>query len=288
MPDSTAIQNAIIAAATKAGIDPAWALAVAERESNFDPNAKASKTIRGVFQMTKGLRDQYGIGDSADPAAQAEGFMPYANQMKQDMAKVLGRDPTPQELYAGHHFGAVRAARLIASGHPDTPVNEVFTKQELEGNPHIVKAGTIGNLMKSVGDDMTSRMAKYGGGAVPTTTASASPGGSAPSAKTPFDYSMFGTDHDDEDAGMSATSDLGLSTKKSAQAAPEEEEAPVLPVQKLASPAQLPTRPPQAQQGNLPPLPSISNPQLGMKPDEILKAKPAGLAGALSPLMGTA
>lgn len=160
LPDS--IRRAIVEAANEAGVSPAFALAVAQRESSFNPNARASKTIRGLFQMTGNLRRQYGIGDSSDPYAQALGWTRFIGDTKKQMAGVLGRDPTDAEAYLGHHFGAKRAARMMKMD-PNTPVNSVFTPYEMRLNPHFARAGTVGALNSSVIADIDRRSAKFGG-----------------------------------------------------------------------------------------------------------------------------
>jgi len=182
--------EAIRRAATEHGINPAWALAVAQRESDFDPNARASKTIYGVFQMTNGLRNKWGSGDSADPYTQAQSFMRYIRgEVRPEMRSVLGRDPTNAELYAGHHFGPVRAARMIGGGYDqNTPVDEIFTPYERSLNPHFDRAGTSGNLLASINNDMAKRTMRFGG--------DGSLGGGtdfAESSPKGLDFSQFGT-----------------------------------------------------------------------------------------------
>lgn len=173
---SDSIRRAIVEAANEAGISPAFALAVAQRESAFDPNARASKTIRGLFQMTGGLRRQYGIGDSSDPYAQASGWARFIGDTKRQMAGVLGRDPTDAEAYLGHHFGAKRAARMMKMD-PSTPVDAVFTPYEMRLNPHFARAGTVGALNSSVIADIDRRSAKFGGEA---------------GSSEPLDFAAFG------------------------------------------------------------------------------------------------
>lgn len=154
-------RSAIVRAAAESGIDPATALAIAERESNFDPLARASKTIRGMFQMRGDLRKKYGVGDSNDLYAQAKGWSSFFRDNKAEMARTLGRHPTDAEGYLGHHFGSTRAARMMNMD-PATPVNTVFTKEERRLNPHFDKAGTIGALNSSVLADIGERQAKFG------------------------------------------------------------------------------------------------------------------------------
>jgi hypothetical protein len=164
MPNSSATQAAIVRAADEAGVDPAYALAIAQRESMFDPNARASKTIYGVYQMRGDLRKQYGAGDSNDPYTQAKGWMRFQQGVRDDMAKTMGRDPTDEEAYMGHYFGAGRAARMISQYDPSTPVSDVFTPYERKINPEFDRAGTIGPLMSGVSSDVARRKVAFGGG----------------------------------------------------------------------------------------------------------------------------
>lgn len=178
-------QKAIIAAALQAGIDPATALAVAERESNFNPNAHSSKTIHGAYQMTGDLRQKYGVGDSDDIGDQTKGWSKFFRQNKYEMAKVLGRDPTDEEGYLGHHFGSGRAARMLKMD-PNTPVDQVFTPNEMAQNPHFGRAGTVGALNSSVLADMTQKHAKWSS-QMPDFS------GEAEGAPDKPDFSEFGT-----------------------------------------------------------------------------------------------
>lgn len=162
MTNTQAVRDAIVKAAKAAGEDPAYALAVAERESSFNPAARSSKTIAGIYQMRGDLRAKYGAGDSLDPGDQAAGWMRSLPDIRSQMRSVLGRDPTDQEAYLGHHYGATRAARTLKMD-PDTPVSAIFTPQEMAGNPHFARAGTIGNLNDSVMADVGKRMARFGG-----------------------------------------------------------------------------------------------------------------------------
>lgn len=155
------VKDAIERAAKEAGIDPAYALAVADRESSGDPMAHSSKTIGGIYQMTGALRQRYGAQDSKDPYTQAKAWTSYIKDVKGEMGRVLGREPTDQEAYLGHHFGGVRAARML-KGDPNTNVDEVFTPYERSLNPHFDKAGTVGQLNSSVMADIAKRQASYG------------------------------------------------------------------------------------------------------------------------------
>src|SRR5260370_36541558 len=130
--DSQATIDAIRRAAIEEGIDPNYALAVAQRESDFNPNAHASKSIYGLFQMTGGIRQKWGAGDSDDPYTQAKAWSRHMNgEVRPAMGNGLGRAPTDSEAYRGHHFGHDRAARMIGNYVPNTPVDQIFTPYDL-------------------------------------------------------------------------------------------------------------------------------------------------------------
>jgi hypothetical protein len=83
--------------AEEQGINPAFALAVAQRESDFNPYAHASHSIYGIYQMSGPLRYQYGSGNSADPYTQATAWGRFINQTRSDLQNRIGREPTDTE-----------------------------------------------------------------------------------------------------------------------------------------------------------------------------------------------
>lgn len=214
----TPVQEAIVRAAQEDGIDPAYALAVAERESSFNPRARSSKTIRGIYQMRGDLRGKYGVGDTDDPYSQAKGWNRFIPDVKRDMSGALGRDATDQESYLGHHFGARRAARMLKMD-PSTPVDALFTPQEMGLNPHFARAGTVGNLNSSVMGDIGKRMARFGR--------------DMPPSSEPADLSSFGEIADTSVSGAPSaspqkTSTAGLPDLSSYGTPVEQHDAPAL------------------------------------------------------------
>jgi hypothetical protein len=184
-----ATHEAITRAAREHGIDPAVALAIAERESSFNVHGGSGSPLssaRGLFQLLNSERRQYG-GDSSDPYEQSSAWANYIGPHREHMAKVLGREPSGPELYFSHLIGPGRAAKIAAGQiHPDTPIQDVMTPRELAANPFMVRAGTAGGLFNSVSADMTRRIAKYGG-------ETSAPGGGPPEAPTKgFNFSRYG------------------------------------------------------------------------------------------------
>lgn len=161
---SPEIEAAITRAAQEEGVNPSFALAVAERESNGDPNAKASRSIYGLFQMSGELRSRYGAGNSSDPYDQAKGWSRFINNTKDQLSQRIGREPTNNELYLAHFFGEGRAARLIGGQVPPSAgVADVFTPNERRLNPEFDHAGTVGALTSAINADMDARQTRYGG-----------------------------------------------------------------------------------------------------------------------------
>jgi len=162
-----AVVDAIVRVARRHGIDPSEALAIAERESSFDVNGRApGSSAFGLFQLLKAERAKYG-GNSTDPEEQADAWARYIKDVKAEMAARLGRQPTAEETYLGHYVGGGRAARLATGQiHPETPMAEAFTPQELAANPNMVRAGTTGAFASSVMADIARRRAKWGGDAI--------------------------------------------------------------------------------------------------------------------------
>lgn len=189
------MREAIERAAIEDGVDPSTALAYAERESSFDPRARSSVSIRGLYQMKGDLRHQYGVGDSDDPYTQTKGFNRLLADNRKLMSQRLGRDVDDAEAYAGHHFGAGRAAGMFRMD-PNTDVREVFTPYEMSVNPHFARAGTVGNLLGEVTGDINKRRATYGAEALDFSgmgeTADDQPSMLAQAKPEAMDFSQFG------------------------------------------------------------------------------------------------
>jgi hypothetical protein len=68
----------VTSAATQYGIDPALALAVAQRESSLNPNAyNASSGAAGVMQLEPATASQYGVTNPFDPTQNVPAGVAY-------------------------------------------------------------------------------------------------------------------------------------------------------------------------------------------------------------------
>lgn len=166
MPESAQATIARIAQAE--GIDPAYALAVAERESNFNPNAGGKGSIRGLYQMSGQIRREQGLSDKASVEDQTRAFARHTKAMRGEMAGAMGRQPTWDETYAGHYWGGNRAGRVISGAHSGLAPSDVFSARELADNPELAKGASMGALAKRVTGDIAQRRARFGANASPT------------------------------------------------------------------------------------------------------------------------
>jgi hypothetical protein len=153
------VQRAIRRATRDVGVETAYLVVVAARESSFDPRKQARRTsATGLYQFTAGtwLRavrafgERHGLGAYArqivvdpsgaiamrDPAAQTRLLRLRADPhlsalMAAELARdnevrleqLLGREVTPAEVYIAHLLGVSEAARVIetARSAPRTP-----------------------------------------------------------------------------------------------------------------------------------------------------------------------
>lgn len=93
---------------------------------------------------------------------------------------------------------------------PSTPVDAIFTPQEMAANPHFARAGTIGNLNGSVMGDVDKRMAKFGGPNAPSRPAE--PATAPAPAPELADLSSFGEPVDDGAGAVTAPKLADLSS----------------------------------------------------------------------------
>jgi hypothetical protein len=153
-----AVQRAHVMAALRnasasTGADFGYLVKTAQRESNFDPAAKAStSSATGLFQFTSetwlNVLERYGaqhniktegltrdqllaLRNDADLSARMAGEL--ARENARILGRKLGREPTSAELYTAHFMGPQDAARLIkaARRNDEGPAAEMFQRAAL-------------------------------------------------------------------------------------------------------------------------------------------------------------
>jgi hypothetical protein len=124
---------ALRTASAATGADFGYLVKTAQRESNFDPAAKApTSSATGLFQFTSetwlNVLERYGaqhnvksegltrdqlLAMRSDPDLSARMAGELAKENSKILAKKLGRPATSAELYTAHFMGPQDAARLI-------------------------------------------------------------------------------------------------------------------------------------------------------------------------------
>ncbi|KAA5805003.1 transglycosylase SLT domain-containing protein [Alkalicaulis satelles] len=160
-------------AARETGADFDFLVRTAQRESNFDPEARArTSSAAGLFQfieqtwlsmmarhgerhgygelaqaVTRGANGRYQVDDPARREAvlnlrfDARAASVMAGELAAENASILraatGREPTSGELYAAHFLGAGGAARLIATAadNPAQRADQVFPEAAAANRP---------------------------------------------------------------------------------------------------------------------------------------------------------
>jgi hypothetical protein len=127
------VMAALKSAAQKTGVGFDYLVKTAQRESNFNPDAKAgTSSATGLFQFTDAtwmsMLERYGAkhGVSTDGQTRAELLAlrkdarlsslmagELAGENAKILQKKLGREATSAELYAAHFMGPSDAGRLI-------------------------------------------------------------------------------------------------------------------------------------------------------------------------------
>jgi hypothetical protein len=130
-------------------------------ESGGNPNAVAG-SHKGLGQFSPALEAKYGINDSnrTDPQVQAAAIQQEADENRPQLAKALGRDPTPGELYLAHQQGLAGATAILT--HPDMPAWQAirpFYKDDATAKQAI--AGNGGSDQISAGDFAAQWKAKF-------------------------------------------------------------------------------------------------------------------------------
>lgn len=135
------VMSALRTASASTGVSFDFLVKTAQRESNFDPNAKAgTSSATGLFQFTEAtwlnMLERYGARHGASPDGltrqqqldlrkDARLSSVMAGELAGENAKILqkklGRPATQAELYTAHFMGPSDAARLVQAARADRP-----------------------------------------------------------------------------------------------------------------------------------------------------------------------
>ncbi|PWL17387.1 hypothetical protein DKP76_11455 [Falsochrobactrum shanghaiense] len=140
------VQQAIMQAASRYGVDPAALMRIAQIESGGNPNAKNPKSSAGgLFQFIDGTAKQYGLENRFDPAQASDAAARLARDNASILSRTLGRDPSAGELYLAHQQGAGGAAKLL--GNPGARAVDIVGADavRLNGGDMDMTAGEFAN-----------------------------------------------------------------------------------------------------------------------------------------------
>lgn len=108
------VNAAIDDAAARHGVDAATLRTIAQIESGGNPRAKnPTSSAGGLFQFIDSTASQYGLKDRYNASEAADAGARLMRDNRNHLRRVLGRDPTPGELYLAHQQGAGGAEKLL-------------------------------------------------------------------------------------------------------------------------------------------------------------------------------
>lgn len=141
------IREIIGNAAQRYGVDPDVLSFIAQRESNFNPQAKnPNSSAKGLFQFIDGTAKDYKLDDPFNPEKSSDAAARFTRDNISFLRKNLGREPTKEEIYLGHQQGPAGALKLLSNpnakasdivgadairlnkGDPDMPVSQFLSQ----------------------------------------------------------------------------------------------------------------------------------------------------------------
>lgn len=163
---ASGLPDGIAAQARSQGVDPKTALTIAQIESGMGRATKNPKSsARGIFQLLDGTWTDMGgtAADRGSPDKQIELGVKLIGRNSADLAKTLGRQPEPWEVYLAHQQGAAGAASLLqadpnAKAADVVPVGNVV----LNGGRANMTAGEFTTLWRQRYADAESRLPEPG------------------------------------------------------------------------------------------------------------------------------
>jgi len=159
------IDQTIVAAANRYGIDPNAMRAIAHIESRGNPRAQNPRSSAGgLYQFIDATARDYGLENRFDPAQAADAGARLARDNASRLRGVLGREPTAGELYLAHQQGGGGASRLLRD--PNARAVDIVGADavRLNGGNMNMTAGEFANIWMQKADGLV-------GGAGPATRA---------------------------------------------------------------------------------------------------------------------
>jgi hypothetical protein len=162
-------QQMAIEQATAHGVDPLTILTIGQIESGWNPNAKASKTIFGLYQISAALRKELGIPEhlKGDPALQTEGIIRLVKAYQENLInnKI---EVSPVTTWASHFLGR---AGVVAfwNADPNADAYQVFkgvagpgtARLAFSSNGDLLKPGmTVGQVRAKITRYVANGMTK--------------------------------------------------------------------------------------------------------------------------------
>lgn len=164
MPDPAHI--ALANAARRHDLDPALLMAISRFETakTFSPliapikNGKRLSSAVGLCQMIKSTRKSYALTigkyDNTKPyishliteaEKQADACARFTKDQMKAIKSIVGRKPTPGEVYLCHLLGLGGCRRVIKAA-SNTPLTKLLSAKAIKANPFIRRAKTAGGL----------------------------------------------------------------------------------------------------------------------------------------------
>jgi hypothetical protein len=158
------VYQAIQQASNKYGVPLDYMLAMAHKESGFNPNIKApTSSATGLFQfISKTWKGLWGTPtpDPKDPYANADAAARYTKQIQEQLST-----NDPASLYLGHFLGASGASKLLRAmeKNAETPVTEVVSPDQIQANKSVFTSrATVADIYEWANRNIGKTMAKIG------------------------------------------------------------------------------------------------------------------------------
>lgn len=145
------IKDRIRKTALELGVDPNVALGVAQKESNFNPDAKnARSSASGIFQLTDATARENGITDLSrknDLDLNIRAGVLNLKKITDGLTNYFKRAPTPAEVSIGEMLGLAGSEKVFGSN-KNTMLSTLFGDNVLKANPQF-RNMTSGQLISN-------------------------------------------------------------------------------------------------------------------------------------------